>query len=216
MISLKKQVTNSGNATMLRVLTLLCALSLTAGCSVLKIPGPPPDLYNLTPKSTFSDNLPEIYKQLTIEEPVASGGLDNNRIALRPHSTKLQFFAGARWTERAPKMVQTLLIESFENSNKIVAVGRQSIGLRSDFTIKTELREFQAEHDIEDKTFTVLVRINAKLVQQPQRVIVGSQSFQHAVEIKDDSGMDAIVIAFDQATGRVIKKLVEWTLLKMN
>jgi len=201
---------------MLRVLTLLCALSLTAGCSVLKIPGPPPDLYNLTPKSTFSDNLPEIYKQLTIEEPVASGGLDNNRIALRPHSTKLQFFAGARWTERAPKMVQTLLIESFENSNKIVAVGRQSIGLRSDFTIKTELREFQAEHDIEDKTFTVLVRINAKLVQQPQRVIVGSQSFQHAVEIKDDSGMDAIVIAFDQATGRVIKKLVEWTLLKMN
>jgi len=201
---------------MLRVLTLLCALSLTAGCSVLKIPGPPPDLYNLTPKSTFSDNLPEIYKQLTIEEPVASGGLDNNRIALRPHSTKLQFFAGARWTERAPKMVQTLLIESFENSNKIVAVGRQSIGLRSDFTIKTELREFQAEHDIEDKTFTVLVRINAKLVQQPQRVIVGSQSFQHAVEIKDDSGMDAIDIAFDQATGRVIKKLVEWTLLKMN
>ena len=216
MLSPKKQATNSGNPTTLRVMILLCALSLTAGCSVLKIPGPPPDLYNLTPKSTFSDNLPEIYKQLTIEEPVASGGLDNNRIALRPHSTRLQFFAGARWTERAPKMVQTLLIESFENSNKIVAVGRQSIGLRSDFTIKTELREFQAEHDIEDKTFTVLVRINAKLVQQPQRVIVGSQSFQHAVEIKDDSGMDAIVIAFDQATGRVLKKLVEWTLLKMN
>ena len=216
MLSPKKQATNSGNPTTLRVMILLCALSLTAGCSVQKIPGPPPDLYNLTPKSTFSDNLPEIYKQLTIEEPVASGGLDNNRIALRPHSTKLQFFAGARWTERAPKMAQTLLIESFENSNKIVAVGRQSIGLRSDFTIKTELREFQAEHDTEDKTFTVLVRINAKLVQQPQRVIVGSQSFQHAVEIKDDSGMDAIVIAFDQATGRVIKKLVEWTLLKMN
>lgn len=201
---------------MQRVLMLLCALGITAGCSVLKIPGQAPDLYNLTPKSTFNDNLPEISKQLIIEEPIAAGGLDNNRIAQRPHSTKLQFFANARWTERAPKMLQTLLIESFENTNKIIAVGRQSIGLRSDFTLKTELREFQAEHDTESKTFTVRVRINAKLVQQPNRVIVGSQSFEHTVEIKDDTGMNNIVIAFDQAANKVIKKLVEWTLLKMN
>lgn len=215
MMPYKKQAINRSFAITLRVLALLSALIITAGCSVLKLPGPAPDLYNLTPKSTFNNNLPEIDRQLTIEEPVASGGLDNNRIALRPHATRLQFFAGARWIERAPKMVQTLLVESFENTNKIVAVGRQSIGLRSDFTIKTELREFQAEHDAESNTYTVRVRINAKLIQQPKRVIVGSQSFEHTVEIKDDSGMNTIIIAFDEATGRVIKKLVEWTLLKM-
>jgi ABC-type uncharacterized transport system auxiliary subunit len=28
--------------------------------------------------------------------------------------------------------------------------------------------------------------------------------------------MDSIIIAFDQAAGRVLKKLVEWTLQKMN
>ena len=201
---------------MRRVLMLVFALVIAAGCSVLKIPGKAPDLYNLTPKSTFNEDLPEISKQLIIEEPIAAGGLDNNRIAQRPHSTKLQFFANARWTERAPKMLQTLLIESFENTNKIIAVGRQSIGLRSDFTLKTELREFQAEHDIESKIFTVRVRINAKLVEQPNRVIVGSQSFEHTVEINDDIGMNNIVIAFDQAANRVIKKLVEWTLRKMN
>lgn len=215
MMRFNKQAITCSIAATLRALTLLSALSIIAGCSVLKIPGPAPDLYNLTPKSTFSDTLPEINKQLTIEEPVASGGLDNNRIAQRPHSTKLQFFANARWTERAPKMLQTLLVESFENTNKIVAVGRQSIGLRSDFTLKTELREFQAEHAAESRIFTIRVRINAKLVQQPKRVIVGSQSFEHTLEIKDESGMNDIVIAFDQATGRVIKNLVEWTLLKM-
>ena len=202
-------------ATVLKILASLVALSIITGCSPLKIPGPTPDLYNLTPKSTFSNTLPEIRKQLTIEEPVASGGLDNNRIALRPHSTRLKFFADARWTERAPKMLQTLLVESFENTGKIVAVGRQSIGLRSDFTLKTELREFQAEHDTEAGTCTVRVRINAKLVQQPRRDIVGSKSFEHTVEIEDRSGMENIVIAFDRATGRVIKKLVEWTLQTM-
>jgi cholesterol transport system auxiliary component len=95
-------------------------------------------------------------------------------------------------------------------------VGRQSIGLRSDYTLKTEVREFQVEHDGEAQTYVVRVRVNAKLVQQPKRVIVGSHSFEHTVEIGDDSDMDSIVIAFDQATGRVLKKLVEWTLQNMN
>jgi cholesterol transport system auxiliary component len=179
------------------------------------MPGPPPDLYNLTPKSTFSDNLPEVGYQLIIEEPMAAGGLDNNRIALRPHATKLQFYAAARWTERLPKMMQTLIIESFENTNKIISVGRQSIGLRSDFSLKTELREFQVEQYTGHETDLVRVRINAKLVRQPDRIIVGSQSFEYTVQVKQGGSLNDIVIAFDTATGRVIKKLVEWTLQKM-
>lgn len=200
---------------MLKFLIIMPMMVFVAGCSPLKIPGPPPDLYNLTPKSTFNDNLPDIKKQLIIEEPIAAGGLDNNRIALRPHATKLQFFANARWTERAPKMLQTLLVESFENTNKIISVGRQSIGLRSDFTLKTELREFQVEQDPESNASTIRVRINAKLVQQPNRVIVGSQSFESRLDIQKGGGMNDIVIAFDTATGKVIKKLVEWTLTNM-
>ena len=200
---------------MLKFLIIMPMMVFVAGCSPLKIPGPPPDLYNLTPKSTFNDNLPDIKKQLIIEEPIAAGGLDNNRIALRPHATKLQFFANARWTERAPKMLQTLLVESFENTNKIISVGRQSISLRSDFTLKTELREFQVEQDPESNTSTIRVRINAKLVQQPNRVIVGSQSFESRLDIQKGGGMNDIVIAFDTATGKVIKKLVEWTLQNM-
>jgi cholesterol transport system auxiliary component len=206
---------NRSISTVLKVVAIVAALVVSGGCNVLEIPGPAPDLYNLTPKSTFSNSLPEIKKQLTIEEPLASGGLDSNRIALYPHSTRLKFFANARWSERAPKMLQTLLVESFENTNKIVAVGRQSIGLRSDFTLKTEVREFQVEHNGEAETYVVRVRINAKLVQQPKRVIVDSHSFEYAVEIEESSDMDSIVIAFDQATGKVLKKLVEWTLLKM-
>ena len=202
------------HAAVKRVLYILIVVGLVSGCSPLQMPGPPPELYNLTPKSTFDADLPEIRKQLIIEEPIAAGGLDNNRIALRPHATKLQFFADARWTERAPKMLQTLLIESFENSGRIVSVGRQAIGLRSDFTLKTELREFQVEQQ-SLSTSRIRVRVNAKLVQQPNRVIIGSQSFEHTVDVESGSSMGDIVIAFDTATGRVIKKLVEWTLISM-
>ncbi|NNK93782.1 MAG: hypothetical protein HKP41_05475 [Desulfobacterales bacterium] len=197
------------------VLLFACLFLFLSSCNVFEIPGPPPDLYNLTPKSTFSADLPEVPWQLIIEEPIAAGGLDTNRIALRPHATELKFFAGARWTERAPKMIQTLLVESFENTNKIIAVGRQSIGLRADFTLKTEMREFQAETINDNDVIMVRVRINAKIVKQPKRIIVGSKSFEHVVEVRDGNGIHNIVIAFDAAAGKVLKHLVEWSLVTL-
>ena len=205
----------SGAQTIVYILCIACSFLLLSSCNVLEIPGPPPDLYNLTPKSTFAPDLPDVPWQLIIEEPIAAGGLGTNRIALRPHATELKFFAGARWTERAPKMIQTLLVESFENTNKIIAVGRQSIGLRADFTLKTELREFQAETTTDNGVTMVRVRINAKIVKQPKRVIVGSKSFEHVVQVKDGSGIRNIVIAFDAASGKVLKKLVEWSLVTL-
>ena len=49
----------------------------------------------------------------------------------------------AAWTDRVPAMIQTLLVASFENTGKIVAVGRESVGLRADFLLKTEIRKLR-------------------------------------------------------------------------
>ena len=188
------------------------AMSLFAGCGQLIPQGPAADLYNLTPKSTFPGGIPDATWQLVVEEPVAAGGLDTDRIALRPSPTQLKYFAGARWAERAPRMVQTLLVESFENSGHIMAVGRQAIGLRSDFNLKTELREFQAEYfDGTQQPPQVRVRINAKIIAQPSQEIVGSRTFE-AVMAAPVNRVDEIVGSFDDALGRVLKQLVDWVL----
>jgi len=197
----------------LRISGVVVLLAWLPSCtSLFELPGPVPDLYNLTPKSTYPESLPEVDWQLVIEEPIASGGLDSSRIALRPSSTELKYFADSRWTERAPKMVQTLLIESFENTHKIIAVGRQSLGLRSDFNLKIEMREFQAEYFPSNEDAKVRIRINVKIVKQPRREIVASQSFEEIVSFNNDSKMHDIINAFDQATGRVFKHIVMWTL----
>ena len=185
---------------------------LAGGCgSLLPGTGPSPDLYNLTPKSTFPSDIPIIEEQLVIEEPLAAGGLDTFRIAFRTSPTELDYFSSARWTERAPRMVQTLMVESFENSQAIVAVGRQAIGLRSDYSLKIELREFQAEYFDGDQRPVIRVRLNAKLVRQPRQLIVASRSFESKLPA-EAAGMRAIVAAFDLALGHVLKDLVVWTL----
>lgn len=182
-----------------------------SGCASIGLSGPPSDLFTLSPKSTFSSELPFVDWQLVIEEPLASGGLDSSRIALKPEPTEFNYFAGARWTERAPVLVQTLIIESFETSGKIVGVGRQSIGLRSDYNLKLELREFQAEYFDKSAPPAVRVRVNAKLVRQPRQQIIASKSFEFRRVAEEDS-VRSIVRTFDSALGRAMKELVEWTL----
>jgi len=206
-------MTWSGNINSRRVLpALVLALGLLAGCGVLPGGGPPADMFTLTPKNTFDERLPVVDWQLVVEEPSAAGGLQVQSIALRTRAIELQYFAGARWTERAPRMIQTLLVESFENSGKIIAVGRQTIGLRSDFNLKTELREFQAEYANPNQPPMVHVRLSARLIQQPRREIIASENFDAKV-VAASTSMEDVILAFDDALGKVIRRTVEWSLV---
>ena len=195
-----------------RAFAILGLTGLSA-CTGNILPGAnndPPQLYVLTPKSTYPKNLPRVDWQLTIEVPVAEAGLNNARIALRQSPISLEYYARANWIDTAPIMVQTLLVESFENSGKIVSVGRQSVTLRPDFSLLTELREFQAEY-FESGLPNVRVRLNAKLVKMPQRTIVGARTFE-SVERAKGTDLPSVVGTFDVALGKVLKRLVVWTL----
>lgn len=194
-----------------RFLALPGLLALGGCGSLLPTGGPPPDLYSLWPKYRFSPDLPDVKWQLVIEEPFATGAFDTNRIAVRSTEFEIRYYAGARWTDRAPKMVQSLLIESFENTGKIVSVGRQSVGLRSDFNLKSELREFELDLFRDPKSPSVRVRLNLKLIRQPREQIIASDSFQH-IEHLPDSQIANVVDGFNEAINKVLKQVVEWTL----
>jgi cholesterol transport system auxiliary component len=181
-----------------------------------------PRLYVLTPKSTFPANLEKVDWQLLVDAPVSPAGLNTARIALQDSPIELRYFGNASWTDFAPKMVQALIIESFENSGRIVSVGREQIGLRADFLLKTELREFQAEYEerIPDGAKALgptasppwaRVRINAKLVQMPQREIIAHQTFERRIRAKANT-MSDIIDAFDESLGKTLKSRVVWTL----
>ena len=186
--------------------------ALAAACD-LTVPGqgPPPNLYRLTPKSSFPEDLPEVDWQLILEPPIADASLNTTRVALQRDPTQLEYYARSSWTDLAPQMVQTLMVESFENSGRIVSIGREAIGLRADFVLKSELREFQAEY-FEGGNPQVRVAINVKLVKMPKRAIVGSTNLEHLSQAEANL-MPDIIAAFDEALGKVLRRLVAWTIL---
>jgi cholesterol transport system auxiliary component len=194
-------------------------LAMTAGLSAcgftLPGSGPAPDIYDLSPKNTFDEDLPQVTQQLVVEEPSSARGIDSDRIALRPSPIEVKYFAGARWVDRGPRMVQILLVESFENTGKIIAVGRQSIGLRADYSVKSDLREFQAEYFDAAGQPQIHVRLNVKLIKMPEARIVASRTFDQ-IEPASGKEITAIVQSFDETLGKVMRQAVEWTLREVS
>lgn len=172
---------------------------------------PPSNIYNLSPKTTFPDSLPRVDWQLVVEEPYAAGGLDSHKIAIYTNPYEVKYYAEARWAERAPRMVQTLLVESFENTGRIVAVGRQSVGLRSDFNLKSELREFQAVLKDGQTAPEVIVVLQVKLIAQPRQQIVASATFERRAMAKSAAILN-VVEAFDDALGKILRDTVAWAM----
>jgi cholesterol transport system auxiliary component len=193
----------------LRLVACAAAL-LLGGCQLINAAEEPSDLYSITPKSTFEPDMPAVFWQLAVEEPNASAYLNTSRIAIAQSATSSDYYAKTGWTDRAPLMVQTRIIDSFENSHKIIAVARESIGLRANYVLQSDLRNFEAMY-IYGKPPIAHVRIVAKLVRMPDRQIFGVGTFERCVRARADK-VPKVVEAFDQALGSVMKRLVAWTL----
>ncbi len=190
---------------------LIGGLLILTGCNILPKVQEPTTLYTLTPKTSFPDDLPSVNWQLVVELPTAAAGIDSSRIALSHDAFTLDYYAKAAWTDNAPGMVQTLLIESFERTGKIVAVGPESAGLRPDYILKIDLREFEANYRGGDPIPTVVVRMSAKLVAMPQRRIVRAIDSDKPVKAAG-SKFEDVLNAFDDALGHVLRDIVVFTL----
>ncbi|MEO1689514.1 MAG: ABC-type transport auxiliary lipoprotein family protein [Pseudomonadota bacterium] len=205
---------------MIRPALAFAAALTVAGCAsfdTLNAVATPSELYSLTPKSTFDPALPKVTEQIVVDVPTATAAVNTDRIAVQPSPLRVQYFPVARWVDRAPLFIQTLLIESFENSEKVGAVGRSTVGLRADYLIVTDIREFQAElpwkeaEKADGEQLRAHVRLNVKIVDAFADRIVASRSFTKRKRAATEE-MDDVADAFDQALGSAMRDAVEWTI----
>jgi cholesterol transport system auxiliary component len=195
-----------------RHFVLTGAAALLAGCgSIQLIPQPmQPQLYVLRPQVATPMGAPVRWR-LTVGPPDAAASLDTARIALSRSATTMDYFANAAWNDRLPLIFQRLLIQTFDASNRIVAVDRDTQGSESDYLLQTEIRDFEARYDSPDGAPQIMVSIQAKLTRMPQREIVSSLSVMQQAQASGNA-LDAIVSAFDSATGAAIAQIAAWTL----
>ena len=199
-----------------------------AACSLpdlKEVVGPPPapQLYVLRPTIGQVPQGAAIMWQLAVGEPDAPASLDTPRIALTPSPSKLDYFANAAWPDRAPLLLQGLLVEAFANTRRISAA-RDTARIAAEYILSTELREFsavyengipQAPPDSDEPAPSapppvVVVQMDAQLIHAPTRRVVGSFSAMARAPAQANN-LDSIVAAFNQATGETLTRIVDWT-----
>lgn len=175
---------------------------------------PPRPLFQLSAPTSFTGNLPPTKAQIVVDAPYAPEGLELRRIAVVRATNGIDYLADGDWADRTPAMIRAVLVEAFENSKAVAAVGPDTLDLRADFEIDGDLRHFEAVYDSPDGKAgapVVWVSLAVKLVKVPEHKIL-SQTLISARQPAAANATPAIVQAFGLATASVAKQVVEWTL----
>ncbi|MGH6878021.1 MAG: ABC-type transport auxiliary lipoprotein family protein [Rhizomicrobium sp.] len=186
------------------------AMLVLAGCGSLLSPSnPPPQIYRLAPNFPAPATGVPVSWQLAIARPTTTQTLDTERIAL-VRGAVMNYYADAQWNDGVPRLVQSLLVEAFERSGRIAAVARESAGLRADYTLATEIRDFDAQYDSANGAPMVVVEIETKLMGSRGSVVASLDARQ--TTRADRNSVAAVVAAFDEAAGAALAQIVAWTL----
>jgi ABC-type uncharacterized transport system auxiliary subunit len=191
-----------GRVTMAAVL----AVSL-GGCALLGGGKSAPPTYDLTATKTFPRANRAPRGQLIIPEATALGVLDTEKVVVRPNVAEITALADAQWAERLPKLVQTRIIQTFENANRLRAVGRPSDRLTADYQLLLDIRAFQISVPAGP---AAEVEIAVKIVAERSGRIFAARVFRVLVPTNATEGPEAVA-ALDEAFVKASAALVLWT-----
>jgi cholesterol transport system auxiliary component len=161
------------------------------------------DTFDLTAPTSFPRAGPP-RGAVTIAEPIALRIIDTDRIVVRPRPNEVTYLGGAQWADRLPRLVQTRLVQSFENASRLRTVARPGEGLDADVQLVTEIRSF--EIDASSGT-TARVEITARLVSRGR--VLQAEIFRASVPASTEPR--AAAAALDRALGQVLVEMVGWT-----
>lgn len=188
------------------------AMLLIGGCAAIGGPRTEVKVYAPATAITADPAWPVAGWSLAIGVHAANQMLDSARIAVRPTPDRFQAYKGAAWADNAPDMLQTALIEGFEDSGKIAAVGRFGSGNRGDFGLLLEVRAFETVYRGDQPE--AVIEAQASLFRlRGGRGVVATKRFRQTVA-GAAADLDSMVSAFGQATSAISTEVVGWTLVE--
>jgi cholesterol transport system auxiliary component len=144
---------------------------------------------------------------IAIALPTTIRVIDSERVIIQPNPGEVNYLSGARWSDRVPRLVQTRIMQAFENSGRVRAVAREGDSLRTDFKLDTEIREFGVFVSPQKQA---LVELSVKLVNTQTNRVVAAEVFSARADTDAVDGASATA-AINSAFGKAMIELVRWT-----
>lgn len=192
---------------------LAVAIVPLSACAIADIgSGPAPSLYTLKAPAVLAETGGQAAGQLVVEEFSAPAALDTTRIVFQPSENEIAYYANARWSDRSPRMIASLLVETIASSGRFPAVIGPGSNARMDLALVGDIRSFAAYREAAagfgQETTKVRVALYVRLLRARDRSIIASREF--SAEAPAGSGMANVIAAYDTALGTVLTEVSDW------
>ena len=183
----------------------LLVLGLGACASI--IPKTPDTIFDLSAPQRIN-SVSGTPLQILVPEPAALKSLDTERIAARPSDIEYAYLPGAVWSDRLPRLLQTRLMETLQNTGRVKAVGVPGQGLMIDYQIVMDVRSFEISGNDAVASFSVKLmndrngRVRATRIVEARAPITGSANADYVGAL--NAAMDQ---AFDEIAGWVLGRI---------
>ena len=158
-----------------------------------------------------SDGASARSRQILVPEPTAIKSLNSEQVVVRVSQSEIQYLADSRWSDRLPVLVQSKLVEAFENSGRLGGVGKPGQGLAIDYQIVTDIRAFEVSAG---SPRIATVEISVKILNDRNGTVRAQNVFKASSPISGAENRKFIE-ALDRAFAKVGSEIVEWSLKAM-
>ncbi len=185
-----------------------CGAGLTlAGCAS----SGPAALYGIDAASVPASGQRQKSKQVLVPPPRALKALDTEFIAVVDKGPVYSYFPKVAWADSLPSVVQSKIVQTLENTNRLRGVGFPGEGLLIDYQLQTDLRAFEFHVDGTDRGVVVIA---AKLVNDRNGRTVANRVFRAEVA-SGGTSVDQAVAAMNSAADRVFSEMALWILAQV-
>ena len=194
----------------MRVIYLVSVLLLSA-CSLASLGLGPSKreetaIYTLKPQNmaaiTPNQNCGE-KTNLKVSEPIPVAGLDTHRIAILQGEARYNYYTGARWAAPPSQMLQSILVEAFEQSKAFNSVSSDLEAVEANLNLVSEIRNFE----VTESNAGVHLRLMAKLVDVKTGKVLTPIAVEKTIT-PTGGNMETIIAAFNQAAAQAASEIV--------
>lgn len=196
------------NPWLTRTLVLVVCACLLGGCMLARQGG---SISIIAPEIQLEtrESWPEGDWTLQIQRPHADRMRDGGRIMVREAGSRLKPYPELLWMDSIPDMFQSLLIQAFEDANRLSGVDRPG-GTRARYALSMEIRRFEAV-DTGGPDLRVELAVQASLVHVRSSRQLASRTFRQETDARGKA-QDPLVAAFETALGAMLTEMVGWVL----
>ncbi|MCF3932830.1 ABC-type transport auxiliary lipoprotein family protein [Acuticoccus sp. M5D2P5] len=149
--------------------------------------------------------------QILVPEPRALEALASNKIAVKPTELTISYYPEVAYQDTVPRVLQRVLLDTFQNTGRVNAVGLPGQSLLINYQVVTEVRSFQVETYAGDKARVVVA---VKLLNDSNGRVLSSRIFDTMVPLSSDAPEPAMV-GMNQAVQQLSADIVNWTLAQI-